>query len=314
MQRFALMKPVLSTLVYFGLGVVTAAADAAVLATSEDVAGCRYVGGVLGGSAAEVLEKARRYKATHVVYTEKKVDSLIRRDAVIGEGAAYRCDVRPVVQDRGRHESGRLARRGMGSGFVINRKGYVVTNEHVVDECVEVRVADGHRATVVGRDRVNDLAVLKSNLKTGVIAIFRGGKSVQTGQDILVAGFPLRPYVGSNLHVTRGSISTLTGLRDDSGRIQISAPIQPGNSGGPVLDFSGHVVGVVVSRLNATWLIARLGQLPQNINFAIRARIVHAFLEANDVSFESAPSTTRLVSEDIAAMAKKFTVPVECWG
>ena len=309
MQRFALMKPVLSTLVWFGLGVVTAAADAAVLATSEDVAGCRYVGGVLGGSAAEVLKKARRYGATHVVYTEKKVDSLIRRGAVIGEGAAYRCNLGPVGNVKTARGRDGLRLLGFGSGFVVSREGHLITNYHVVRRCTHMRITNRVSANVLGTDPPNDLALLQGDLKNPTVAVFRGGRNVRTGQDILLAGFPLPSVLGTNLHVTRGSVSTLAGLGNNSARIQISAPAQPGNSGGPVLDFSGHVVGVVYSVLRS----AR-GRQTQNTNFAIRAGIVRAFLEAHGVSYETAPSVEKLAPEDVADRARKFTFRIECWG
>ena len=95
--------------------------------------------------------------------------------------------------------------------------------------------------------------------------------------------------------------------------IQITAPVQPGNSGGPILDQSGHVVGVVVARLDAIKLAKRTGRLPQNVNFAISAGTVRAFLDANNVPYEVERSGETLPTADIAAKARDFTVRVECW-
>ena len=95
--------------------------------------------------------------------------------------------------------------------------------------------------------------------------------------------------------------------------IQITAPIQPGNSGGPVLDQYGHVVGGVVARLDAIKLAKRTGRLPQNVNFAISAGTVRAFLAANTWPYEVERSDETLPTPDSAAKARDFTVRVECW-
>ena len=102
------------------------------------------------------------------------------------------------------------------------------------------------------------------------------------------------------------------GPGDDRRVIQITAPVQPGNSGGPVLDGSGNVIGVVVARLNALKLAERTGRLPQNVNFAISGKAARAFLQAHKVPFERARSDGVLSSVDIAARARGFTVSVEC--
>ncbi len=95
--------------------------------------------------------------------------------------------------------------------------------------------------------------------------------------------------------------------------IQISAPVQPGNSGGPVLDGSGNVIGVVVARLDALKLVQRTGRLPQNVNFAASGTTARAFLDAHDVPYKTARSNKKLPTVDIAAEAKAYTVLVECW-
>ncbi|MEO6022708.1 MAG: trypsin-like peptidase domain-containing protein, partial [Burkholderiales bacterium] len=98
-----------------------------------------------------------------------------------------------------------------------------------------------------------------------------------------------------------------------SGRIQISAPVQPGNSGGPLLDKGGNVVGVVVAKLNALKVVAANGDIPQNVNFAISGHVARAFLDANGVTYESSNSDMPLSTPDIADRAKKYTVLIQCW-
>ena len=119
--------------------------------------------------------------------------------------------------------------------------------------------------------------------------------------------------LSSDLNVTTGVVSALAGLGNNSSLIQVTAPIQPGNSGGPVLDQSGHVVGVVVARLDAIKLAKRTGKLPQNVNFAINEGTARVFLDANNVPYEVEQSDETLSTADIAAKARDFTVRVECW-
>ncbi len=94
--------------------------------------------------------------------------------------------------------------------------------------------------------------------------------------------------------------------------IQITAPVQPGNSGGPTLDTSGNVVGVVMGRLDALKTARLTGGLPQNVNFAISEGAVRAFLDAHDVPYETARSNRPIPTVDIAAKAKGYTVLIEC--
>ncbi len=102
------------------------------------------------------------------------------------------------------------------------------------------------------------------------------------------------------------------GPGNDRRLIQISAPVQPGNSGGPVLDASGNVIGVVVARLDALKLAQRTGRLPQNVNFAITAGAARAFLDAHKIRYRVSTSTSTIPPVDIAARARGFTVAVEC--
>ena len=142
---------------------------------------------------------------------------------------------------------------------------------------------------------------------------FRQGRGIRPGDDIVVIGYPLRGLLASGANVTTGTVSALAGPGDDRSQIQITAPVQPGNSGGPVLDQSGHVVGVVVGRLDAIKLARLTGKLPQNVNFAVSEGTARAFLEAHDVAYDTGPSTKTMSNADIAARAKAFTVLIECW-
>ncbi len=204
---------------------------------------------------------------------------------------------------------------GTGTGFVVSGERHVLTNDHVVAECAEVRIAPALAATVVARDEASDLALLRvSAEEAGAVATFRQGRGIRPGDDVVVVGYPLRNYLATEMHVTTGSVSALAGPGDDRRFFQMTAPVQPGNSGGPVLDSSGNVVGVVMAKLDAIKVAQATGDIPQNVNFAVGAGTARAFLDTHDVPYGTAPSTNELKPADVAAKARRFTVVIECWN
>ena len=126
-----------------------------------------------------------------------------------------------------------------------------------------------------------------------------------------MAGYPLHGLLGG-LNVTRGAISGLSGLGGDETTLQISAPVQPGNSGGPAVDRSGNVVGVVVSKLDAVMMADAFGDIPQNINFAIRGDVAQSMLASNGISFDRAGQSRRFDGPELAAELEAATVLIEC--
>lgn len=203
-----------------------------------------------------------------------------------------------------------------GSGFVINRQGHVLTNYHVVNGCQVVQSTikgDIRSLTIVGTDTSNDLAVLKLSGHVSNALRFREGRNIRSGDSVIVLGFPLHGLLASEATVTTGTIGALAGLGNDVRFLQITAPIQQGSSGGPVLDQSGHIVGAVVSKLDALRLAKATGDIPQNINFAINGTVLKAFLDANGVEYETGVSAKKLEPADIGAIAKRSTLPIECF-
>ncbi len=206
-----------------------------------------------------------------------------------------------------------LKKVSTGSGFVVSPRGHVLTNEHVVTKCREVRVAGIVNSEQVATDEKLDLALLKVSPGGRSVATFRGGRGIRAGDDVIVVGYPLQGLLSSQMNVTKGTVSALAGPGEDRRIFQITAPVQPGNSGGPVLDASGNVVGVVVARLDALKMVRLTGRLPQNVNFAISAGATRAFLDGHDVPYETAKSNRTMPTADIAAKAKGYTVLIECW-
>lgn len=203
---------------------------------------------------------------------------------------------------------------GTGTGFFVSNTGHILTNAHVVRRCSKVDVKRPGdipaRAVIVARDKVNDLALLKTNLQGQAPPAFRTGAKI--GEAVAAYGFPLSGLLATSGNFTTGNISATAGLLDDTRMLQVSSPVQPGNSGGPLLDEAGNVVGVVVSKLNAIALASVTKDVAQNVNFAIKASLAVSFLEANGMSPETNASTSPLSSTDLADRAKRYTVAIEC--
>lgn len=212
-------------------------------------------------------------------------------------------------------DGGRIKATASGTGFIVSRQGHVLTNHHVVEGCLSVRsIIEGTQKelTVIGTDVENDLAVLKLPTPVLNVARFREGRNIRSGDTVMVVGFPLRGLLASEANVTTGTVSALAGLGNDTRFIQITAPVQPGNSGGPLLDQSGNVVGVVVSKLDSLKIARVTGDIPQNINFAINGTVAKGFLDANGVEYETDVPTKKMEPADISAIAKQSTLPIEC--
>jgi len=192
-----------------------------------------------------------------------------------------------------------------GTGFYINNKGYVVTNEHVVENCSSTWVNTGlndFRAVVFRKDIDLDIAVLKIDNKTPNFAKFG---QVRTGEDVMALGFPLSDKLGLEIKATKGNVSSLSGAGGDQDYLQFTAPIQPGNSGGPLLNEGGFVVGINTAAL--------VGEKFQNINFAIKGSSASRFLGKHGIEFYYADYKEPVKSADIVEIAKKYTVSVLCY-
>jgi len=217
----------------------------------------------------------------------------------------------PATNDKPKPEE---KQRSSGTGFFITENGHVLTTAHVVEDCPVLRVtAEGQLplpGRIVAKDAANDLAVLATDLKPSKIACIRTG--VRLGEQVAAFGFPLAPLLSQSGNFTLGNVTALAGLRDDTRYIQMSTPVQAGNSGGPLFDFSGNVVGVVKSKLNVLRMAVVTGDFPQNVNFALKATVATSFLESNRISYIAASSMTPIAPADLADHSRSVSVFIEC--
>jgi TPR repeat protein len=206
---------------------------------------------------------------------------------------------------------------GSATGFYISSDGAILTNAHVVSECREVRVPSrGKAARVLVADNANDLAVVSIESKPPALAYFASSESLRQGDEVAVFGFPLEGYLAASGNITTGVVAALSGPGNNSSLIQITAPVQPGNSGGPVLNKKGLVVGVVVGKADAIKVAKLTGDIPQNVSFAIAGRTVEVFLDANRIEHKTAWDILHRTHEggELADEARTFSVKLECWN
>ncbi|MCA6126232.1 trypsin-like peptidase domain-containing protein [Bradyrhizobium sp. WSM 1704] len=209
------------------------------------------------------------------------------------------------------------ARGGTGTGFVVSSSGHVVTNHHVVDGCSEITGNLSGEAPVklrlVSDDETNDLALLQAPAPFKEVARIRQN-AIQVGNGVVAIGFPYHGLLTSDFTVTTGIVSSLSGVLNDTRHLQISAAVQPGNSGGPLLDFDGVVVGVVAAKLNALRMARATGSIPENINFAIKTGALRDFLDNSAVEYRSAEwrEMKKKETSEIAKDARGYTLLITC--
>ena len=225
----------------------------------------------------------------------------------------YANKAEPPIVSETKPEDDEVREAASGSGFAVSSDGYVITNNHVIEGCQEVAVYDGGRAvpvTVISYDLQNDLALLKGGFTPRTVFALSGDQP-ELLQDIYVAGYPFGNEVSSSIKVTKGIISSLAGIGNNFSNIQIDAALQVGNSGGPILDEMGNVIGVAVSKLDAKYMYDNFGSIPENTNFGIRSSVVMNILDSNGVS-SLPPNRSEITRSKFGKMITGGTYYVSC--
>lgn len=205
-------------------------------------------------------------------------------------------------------------RHTTGTAFLVNAQGYAITNYHVVAGCSSLSSSRGEKADVVAIDKASDLAVIKlpglgirPSARLAAVAM-----ALRQGEEIAVFGYPLASVLDDSGNFTPGVVSALSGLQGDPTRIQITAPIQPGSSGSPVLNKAGAVVAVVDSRLSDSAAFRATGSVPQTVNFAVTIQRVRQLLDANGIRFNIHGGERPQALADLADLARRWTFRVDC--
>jgi S1-C subfamily serine protease len=245
--------------------------------------------------------------------TYTSADGTIKEGIWENDVFKYANTAEPPVVSETKPQDNEIREAASGSGFAVSSDGYVITNNHVIEGCQEVAVYDGGIAvpvTVITYDLQNDLALLKGDFTPqNVFAL--SGDQPELLQDIYVAGYPFGNEVSSSIKVTKGIISSLAGIGNNFSNVQIDAALQVGNSGGPILDEMGNVVGVAVSKLDAKYMYDNFGSIPENTNFGIRSSVVRNILDSNGVSSPS-PNRSEITRSELGAMITGGTYYVSC--
>ena len=199
---------------------------------------------------------------------------------------------------------------GTGSGFYINENN-IVTNFHVIEGCKQLNNNDEEILKVLVVDEKNDLAILKGPSTENYLNI--SPTSPELGEEVYVSGFPLFDTL-KGINFTSGNVSALRGLGQDTTQFQFTAPVQPGNSGGPIVNSFGSIIGVVVSMLDSKETLEQGGFVAQNANFGIKNSLLKNLLEDNNLTYKSYESFWLKTQRELASISSESSVLIKCYG
>jgi TPR repeat protein len=246
-----------------------------------------------------------------------KLESILTRDQAAEAELRAKSFTARKSGTRDSHSPSSLTKRtpsSSGSAFFITEDGFLITSEHVVRDATQIRLVTSAgmiSAKVVKADSANDLALLKAEGKFSALPVV-ASRSVKLGGTVATVGFPNIGLQGFAPKLSKGEIASLSGAVDDARYFQISVPVQPGNSGGALVDGRGNVVGVVSAKLSARAALKTSGMLPENVNYAIKSSYLLSFLESvPEVSAKlKEPYTKEQKFEDVVKSAEQVAVLV----
>ncbi len=271
--------------------------------SSLAAAGGEETGATVRDAIESSLSANERTEAQRIASNRKKGEILVREGTAVHPAPSATPDAR--------------SKRGYGTIFLVSKTGHAITNQHVAGDCLELRIQGRDDvAKLLIADKVNDLALVQLQgavTDTATIALEPG--RLRQGEEIVAFGFPLNSVLSSGGNLSPGVVSALTGLGNNTNQIQITAPMQPGSSGSPVLNKKGEVVGVVSMKLDDMKMTKATGQVGQNVNFAVSGQTLKSFLDAHKVPYTTRSSyfSWEKTAADLADEARKWTLAVECW-
>ena len=203
-------------------------------------------------------------------------------------------------------DNNKIVAAASGTGFYVTKSGHIITNHHVIDGCKTVKLKfNGQEidGKVLAVDKVNDLAVVKANIKPKRIYSV-SNKDVQLLEDIIIAGYPLGKKVSAAIKTSKGSVTALAGFGDNYSEFQTDAALNQGNSGGPIMNQKGNVVGVAVAAYGKKKGV-------ESFNFGIKSSTLKTFANANGITFMQ-PNNRDLTNKDLGELITSATVYLEC--
>jgi len=194
-----------------------------------------------------------------------------------------------------------------GTGFLVSKKGFIITNNHVIQGCDVVKVSfkgDEIEAKILAVDKMNDLAIIKANIKPNKVYSV-SNEDASLLENVIIAGFPLGKKVSSAIKTSKGSVTALAGYGDNYSEFQTDAALNQGNSGGPIMNQKGNVVGVAVANFGKKEGI-------ESFNFGIKSSTLRTFAKSNKVKLNSS-NWTEMSNKELGSLITEATVYLECW-
>jgi S1-C subfamily serine protease len=210
------------------------------------------------------------------------------------------------TKDNNEIDTSKVIAASSGTGFFVSTNGHIVTNYHVIDSCNDVKAH--YKGKIVNtdilyNDRTNDLSIIKANLKPNKVFSI-SNEDVSLLEDIIVAGYPLGKEISASIKTFKGSVTALSGYGDNYSNFQIDASLNSGNSGGPILDQKGNIVGVAVAK----WIEDGV----EGFNFGVKSSTLKTFASSNQFKFQD-PSTEELSNKELGQLITEATIYLECW-
>ena len=296
-------------------------------ATQDFYYTAKVEGGVIRGLAI-TTQRARRSELSRVIVATANafhnsvldyapVAALISRPQSAVAGYERRADPQQEKDKAAAHQiptppNANPPGDSAGSGFFVDRVGHILTNDHVVAECTSIVTKGYGEAKLVRRDPSNDLALLKVPPNFLIEPARFREDELDLGERVVAVGYPMFGELGTSLNITTGLVSSVIGPRGDGRYIQISAAVQNGNSGGPTLEQSGRVAGVVTKKFDHLRSLVSRGAIPENVAFALRSNYALAFLRGSRITPVIDTGSTPRSEKDIAKEADRFTVLIGC--
>ena len=193
-----------------------------------------------------------------------------------------------------------------GTGFFVSSNGHIVSNFHVIDGCSNVKLVYNDReidTETLAVDKINDLAILKVNIKPKKIYAV-STEDAKLLEDVIVAGYPLGKNISEAIKASSGTITALAGVGDNYSEFQTDAALNSGNSGGPILDQKGNVIGVAVSKIQAEGV--------EGFNFGIKSSVLRIFANANNIKLLPQNNRSKNKSQ-LRELITNATVYLDCW-